>query len=96
MKKSSKIALGSMLTALSVVLMYFTFFPYFTYTIPAAAGIILIISVIEINKKYSFAVALQGQSAPAGNMQRPHLLWVKTVNPTDPLVRTWTVQESVG
>ena len=50
----------------------------------------------ELNKKYSFAVALQGQSAPAGNMQRPHLLWVKTVNPTDPLVRTWTVQESVG
>ena len=50
----------------------------------------------ELNKKYSFAVALQGQSAPVGNMQMPHLLWIKTANTTDPQVRTWTVQESVG
>lgn len=54
-------------------------------------------SVLQtLSKKYSFAVALQGLSAPTGNTAMPHLLWVKTANPTDPLVRTWTVQESVG
>jgi D-alanyl-D-alanine carboxypeptidase/D-alanyl-D-alanine-endopeptidase (penicillin-binding protein 4) len=54
-------------------------------------------SVLQsLSKKYSFAVALEGTSAPTGSNHTPHLLWVKNTNPTDATARTWTVQEAVG
>jgi len=48
-------------------------------------------SVLQaLSKKYSFSVALQGQSAPNGG----RLLWVNTAGQSN--LRTWTLRESVG
>ena len=46
----------------------------------------------DINKKYPFAVALHGQSAPKKQSTTPSLLWVKTNTPSP--VRTWIIQNS--
>lgn len=56
MKQSSKTAVCGMVTALSVVIMLLTVIPVFTYAAPAFAGILLMIIVIEINKKWAFSV----------------------------------------
>lgn len=53
MKRTSKIALCGIVTALAVVIMFFSYFPYFTYAVPAAAGLLMIILVIEINPKWA-------------------------------------------
>lgn len=45
-----------MIAALSVVIMMLTIIPVMTYTAPAFAGIMLMIVVIEINKKWAFGV----------------------------------------
>ncbi|MBE6827364.1 MAG: hypothetical protein E7514_01955 [Ruminococcaceae bacterium] len=56
-KKSAKTALGGVIAALSVVLMFMTsVIPTLTYALPAAAGVLLSIIVIEIDKKWAFAV----------------------------------------
>ena len=44
-------------------------------------------------KKYSFSIALHGQSTPADNKQTP-ILWVHTINQSNQ--RTWTLRESIG
>ena len=47
MSKSGKIALGGLLTALGVVLMFLTgLIPIGTYALPAIAGVLLIVAVI--------------------------------------------------
>lgn len=57
MKQSSKIALGGIIAALSVVLMFLTgLIPFLTYALPAVAGVLLTLTVIEINKKWSFFI----------------------------------------
>lgn len=56
MKQSSKTAICGMIAALSVVIMMLTIIPVMTYTAPAFAGIMLMIVVIEINKKWAFGV----------------------------------------
>lgn len=47
-----------------------------------------------INKKYSFAVVLQGKSSPTGHQKTPCLLWVNDANQDN--LRTWTLHEAVG
>lgn len=56
MRQSSKTAICGMIAALSVVIMMLTVIPVMTYTAPAFAGILLMIAVIEINKKWAFGV----------------------------------------
>lgn len=56
-KKSSKTAVGGIVTALSIVLMFLTsIIPSMTYALPAAAGILLSLIVIEIDKRWSLGV----------------------------------------
>lgn len=56
-KNSSKTAIGGVIAALSIVLMFLTsIIPSMTYALPAAAGILLIILVIEVDKKWAFGV----------------------------------------
>lgn len=59
LNKSSKTALGGIIAAVSVVLMFLTsVIPTLTYAIPAAAGLLLLIMVIEIDKKWATVVYL--------------------------------------
>ncbi len=50
MKKINKLTLCSMLAALAVVVMLIAYFPYLTYGIPMAAGVFIMIAVIEAGK----------------------------------------------
>ncbi len=55
MKNSAKVALGGIITALSLVTMLLTaVIPYLQYALPAIAGALLVLMVIEINKKWAF------------------------------------------
>lgn len=55
MKNSAKTAMGGMISALSLTIMLLTaVIPYLTYALPAIAGALLVIMVIEINKKWAF------------------------------------------
>lgn len=54
MKKSGKIALGGVLSAMAVVIMLVAYFPYFTYAVPALAGIVFAVISIEIGRKWAF------------------------------------------
>lgn len=56
MRQSSKTAVCAMVAALSVVVMMLTVIPVMTYTAPAFAGLLLIIIVIEIDKKWACGV----------------------------------------
>ena len=57
LNKSSKTALGGIIAAISVVLMFLTsVIPTLTYAVPAAAGLLLLIMVIEIDKKWATVV----------------------------------------
>ena len=57
MSKSGKIALGGLLTALGVVLMFLTgLIPIGTYALPAIAGVLLIVAVIEIGAKWAWII----------------------------------------
>lgn len=53
-RNSSKTALGGIVAALSVTMMFLTaVIPTLTYALPAAAGILLMIVVIEIDKRWA-------------------------------------------
>lgn len=54
MKKSKRIALCGMLSALSLVIMLVAYFPYLTYTLPALAGIMFAIVMVEIGPKWAW------------------------------------------
>ena len=57
MSKSGKIALGGLLTALGVVLMFLTgLIPIGTYALPAIAGVLLIVAMIEIGAKWAWMI----------------------------------------
>ena len=57
MSKSGKIALGGLLTALGVVLMFLPgLIPIGTYALPAIAGVLLIVAVIEIGAKWAWMI----------------------------------------
>lgn len=54
MKKASKIALGGIVCSVSVLSMFLTgVFPFAEYTLPAIAGVVLVLGVIEIDFKSS-------------------------------------------
>lgn len=56
-RNSSKTALGGIVAALSVTMMFLTaVIPTLTYALPAAAGVLLIIVVIDVGKKWAFGV----------------------------------------
>ncbi len=44
-----------MMSALSTAFMLTSLFPYLTYAIPAVAGLFVMVSVIEVDKKWGFA-----------------------------------------
>ena len=48
----------------------------------------------QVNKKYPFSVALQGQAAPSGNTSMPLLLWIKGNKSAESGGRTWTLRDS--
>ncbi len=55
MRNSAKTALGGMISALSLTIMLLTaVIPYLTYALPAISGALLVLMVIEINKKWAF------------------------------------------
>ncbi|MCR5151106.1 MAG: hypothetical protein K6B52_07760 [Clostridiales bacterium] len=57
MKQTKKCALGGIIAALSLAVMIcVALVPFMTYALPAAAGALLVIIVIEIGKKWAFAV----------------------------------------
>lgn len=57
MKQSLRMALGAITASLSVALMcVIALIPYVTYALPAAAGILITVIVIEINKKWALGV----------------------------------------
>ena len=57
MNQSSKCAIGGIVAALSlVILISVAIIPFLTYALPAAAGILIIPIVIEIDKKWAFGV----------------------------------------
>ncbi len=56
MSQSSKTALGGMLTALSVVILLPTALEIFVYALAAFAGMVVMLSVIELDKKWAFGI----------------------------------------
>ncbi len=55
MKRTSKITLCAVCSALSVVFMLLGYFPYLTYAVPAVAGLFVMIPLIEVGTSYAFA-----------------------------------------
>lgn len=56
-KNSTRTALGGILASLSVVLMMLTsVIPTLTYALPAMSGVLLVIEVIEVDKKWAAGV----------------------------------------
>ncbi len=53
MKRTNKITLSALLSALAVVVMLCAYFPYLTYAIPAFAGLFIMISLLEIGNKWA-------------------------------------------
>ena len=57
MKQSSKCAIGGIVAALSLVMLIsVAIIPFLTYALPAAAGALIVLIVIEIDKKWAFGV----------------------------------------
>ncbi|MCR5485203.1 MAG: hypothetical protein K6F09_06380 [Clostridiales bacterium] len=57
MKQSSKTALGGIVAALSVTILFaMSVIPFLTYALPALAGAFIALMVIEANKKWAFGV----------------------------------------
>ncbi len=57
MKKSGKIALGGIVSALSIVILFLSnIFPFVEYAIPMIAGALMIIIMVEMNRRWAFMV----------------------------------------
>jgi len=57
LKQSSKTALGGIVAALSVTLLFMlSVIPFLTYALPALAGALIILIVIELDKKWAVGV----------------------------------------
>ena len=54
MKQSKRIAFCGMMSALTVVIMLVSYFPYLTFAVPAVAGLTSCIILIELNSKWSW------------------------------------------
>lgn len=57
-KKTSYITFCAVISALSVALMLASYFPYLTYAIPALSGALIIMPLVEADKKYAFLTYL--------------------------------------
>jgi hypothetical protein len=55
MKQSAKITLSAISAALAAVIMLVSFFPYFTYAVPAVAGLVMMMPLIEIGTSWAFS-----------------------------------------
>lgn len=53
-KQSKKIALCGIISALSIAIMISAYFPYLTYAIPAMAGVLTVVLVVELGVKWAF------------------------------------------
>lgn len=56
MSQSAKTALGGMITALSVVALIPSALEVFVYTLPAFAGMLIMLSVVELDKKWATGI----------------------------------------
>lgn len=56
MKNTGKIAFCGIMSALAVVVMLAAYFPYITYAVPIIAGVVVLITYIETDIKWSLAV----------------------------------------
>ncbi len=56
MSQSGKTAMGGMITALSVVVLMPTALEVFVYALPAFAGMLIMFSVVELDKKWAFGI----------------------------------------
>ena len=57
MRNSGKIALGGLISALCLVCMFLTgLIPFATIALPAIAGVLLIVVVIELGKRWALLV----------------------------------------
>ncbi len=54
MKNTKKITFCAIMSALATVIMLVSYFPYFTYAVPAVAGLCVMVVVIEIGCKWAF------------------------------------------
>ncbi len=54
MKKTKKITLSAMMAACATAFMLLSYFPYLTYAIPAISGLFIMVTVIEVDKKWAF------------------------------------------
>jgi hypothetical protein len=54
MKSTKKITFCAILSALCVVIMLVSYFPYLTYAVPAFASLIMMVILIELGLKWSF------------------------------------------
>ncbi len=53
MKNTKKITLSAMMAACATAFMLLSYFPYLTYAIPAISGLFIMVTVIEIDKKWA-------------------------------------------
>lgn len=56
MKQAKRIAFGGVLAALGSALMLASYFPYLTYAIPCAAGLITAVAAIELSKREAYII----------------------------------------
>lgn len=56
MNKTSKTTLGGIIAALSVIIMLLTVIPVMTYVSPMVAGALLIVVVMEMDKKWGYGI----------------------------------------
>lgn len=56
MSQSAKTAMGSMITALSVVILVPTALEVFVYALPAFAGMLVMFSIVELDKKWAAGI----------------------------------------
>lgn len=53
MKRTNKITLCSLMSALAVVIMLTAYFPYLTYAVPAFAGLCIMVVLLELGNKWA-------------------------------------------
>ena len=54
MKNTVKIAFCALMSALGTAIMWLSYFPYFTYAVPAIAGLVTLVVFIEIGDKWAW------------------------------------------
>ncbi len=58
MKRTNKITLCALMSALAVVIMLIAYFPYLTYAVPAFAGLCIMVVLLELGKKWAVSAYL--------------------------------------